>query len=45
MNERIKKLTELTLKGEMYVNPVETEFSCEDVFLPRQQMESKRLCE
>ena len=45
MNERIRKLTELTLKGEMYAYPTKTEYDREDLFLPRQQMESKRLCE
>ena len=45
MNERIKKLTNLTLKGEMYAHPVATEFDREDLFLSRQQRESKRLCE
>ena len=45
MNERIKKLTELTLKGEMYAQPTKTEFDREDLFLSRQQKESKRLCE
>ncbi|MBQ2704576.1 MAG: pyruvate formate lyase family protein, partial [Clostridia bacterium] len=45
MNERIEKLTNLTLKGEMYAHPVATEFDREDLFLSRQQMESKRLCE
>lgn len=44
MNERIEKLTNLTLKGEMYAHPVATEFDREDLFLSRQQMESKRLC-
>ena len=45
MVERIAKLTELTLKGEMYAIPTPTSFDREDVFLPRQEMESKRLCE
>ena len=45
MVERIKKLTELTLKGEMYAKPTETQFDREDLFLSRQEMESKRLCE
>lgn len=45
MNERISKLTELTLKGEMFVSPVKTEYDREDLFLSRQQRESKRLCE
>ena len=45
MNERIRKLTELTLKGEMYAHPTKTEYDREDLFLSRQQRESKRLCE
>lgn len=45
MTERIKKLTELTLKGEMYASPVTTEFDREDIFLAKQQRESKRICE
>ena len=45
MNERISKLTELTLKGEMYAHPTKTEYDREDLFLSRQQKESKRLCE
>lgn len=45
MNERIKKLTELTLNGEMYVSPVKTEFDRADLFLSKTEMEVKRLCE
>jgi len=45
MNERIRKLTELTLAGEMYASPTKTEYDREDLFLPRQHRESKRLCE
>jgi len=45
MNERIRKLAEITLKGEAYAHPVQTEYDREDLFLPRQQKESKRLCE
>ena len=45
MNERIEALTRLTLQGEMYVTPVKTEYDREDLFLPKQQMESKRICE
>lgn len=45
MKERIKKLTELTLSGDMYATPVKTAFDEADLLLPRQQMESKRLCE
>ena len=42
MNERIRKLTELTLKGEMYAHPTKTEYDREDLFLSRQQRESKQ---
>ena len=45
MNERIKKLTELTLNGNMYVSPVKTEFDREDLFLSKIEREVKRLCE
>ncbi len=45
MNERIKKLTELTLQGKMFNTPKNTEFDREDLFLSKQQRESKRLCE
>lgn len=45
MIERIKKLTELTLNGEMYVNPIKTEFDREDLFLSENEMQVKRICE
>lgn len=45
MTERIRKLTDLTLEGKMYAKPTKTEYDREDLFLTRQQMESKRLCE
>ena len=45
MNQRIKKLTELTLNGDMYVSPVKTEFDREDLFLSKIEREVKRLCE
>lgn len=45
MIERIKKLTELTLKGDMYVEPVKTEFDRKDFLLPESQMQVKRICE
>ncbi len=45
MNKRIEELTKLTLEGKMYATAVSTEFDREDLFLSRQQMESKRLCE
>ena len=45
MTERIKKLTELTLSGQMYANTVKTMYDEADLLFPRQQMESKRICE
>lgn len=45
MNERIKALCDLTLKGEMYAVTTKTTFDDADLLLPRQQMESKRICE
>ena len=45
MTERIKKLTELTLSGQMYADTVKTTYDEADLLLPRQQMESKRICE
>ena len=45
MNERIKKLTDLTLKGEMYNEPIKTEYDREDLFLSKHEMDVKRLCE
>lgn len=45
MTERINQLTQLTLAGEMYAYPKETEYDRGDIFLSREQMESKRLCE
>lgn len=45
MNDRIEKLTELTLSGEMYVNPIKTGFDREDLFLSENKMQVKRICE
>lgn len=45
MTERIARLVELTLKGEMYATPQKTQFDREDIFLSQEEMESKRLCE
>lgn len=45
MNERIKRLTELTLSGQMYVEPVKTTYDEADFRLSKQQRESKRICE
>ena len=45
MNKRIEELTKLTLEGKMHAHATKTEYDREDLFLTRQQMESKRLCE
>lgn len=45
MNERIAKLTELTLSGKMYVNPVPTEFDRMDLFLSDHERNAKQICE
>lgn len=45
MNERIRALTALTLQGDMYAKPTAMKFDPTDLSLPRQQGESKRLCE
>lgn len=45
MTERIEKLTELTLSGEMFVEPIKTEFNREDLLLPESEMQAKRICE
>lgn len=45
MTERIPELLKLTLAGQMYVEPQKTNFDPEDADLPRQERESKRLCE
>lgn len=45
MTERIKNLTDLTLKGEMYAVPTKTEFDENDRFLSKEERESKRICE
>ena len=45
MTERIQKLTELTLSGQMYADTVKTAYDEADLLRPRQQMESKRICE
>lgn len=44
MVERIEKLTALTLCGEMYVEPVKTDFDREDLLLPESEMQVKRIC-
>ena len=45
MNERIEKLTELTLAGKMYATAVKTTFDEADMLLEREERESKRICE
>ena len=45
MNERIRKLTEETVKGNMFVNPVKTEYDRCDYFLSPVKMSCKRVCE
>ena len=45
MNERIKILTEKTVKGEMWVEPVKTEYDRTDLFLSPVKMTGKRVCE
>ena len=45
MNERINKLYELTMSGKMGFVVKSPEYDREDIFLPRQKQESKRVCE
>ncbi len=45
MTDRIRKLMELTLKGEMHVKTVATKFDRLDLFLPEQEKDVKRICE
>lgn len=45
MNERIKKLTEYTLNGVMYVSLVKTTFDRKDLFLSKTNRNVKQLCE
>ena len=45
MNERIKKLIERTVNGEMWVEPVKTEYNRTDLFLSPVKMSAKRVCE
>lgn len=45
MTERIQRLTELTLSGQMFVNTVKTDYDEADLLLSRQELESKRICE
>lgn len=43
MNERIAALAKETLAGKMYAVKKKTEFDREDIFLSREERESKRL--
>ena len=45
MRERIQQLVQRALKGEMYVQPIPTEFDRMDLFLSRQKREVKQICE
>lgn len=45
MNDRIQKLVEMTIKGEMYIEPNPTEYDRKDLFLPPVKMSGKRVCE
>lgn len=45
MNERIRKLAEETVKGNMFVYPVKTEYDRCDLFLSPIKMSAKRVCE
>lgn len=45
MNERIERLANKTVSGEMYVYPVKTEYDRCDLFLPPIKMSGKRVCE
>ena len=45
MNNRIQKLLQKTLSGEMYVEPTPTEYDRTDLFLSPVLMSGKRVCE
>lgn len=45
MNKRISELTKLTLEGKMYAEVKPVEFDRMDLLLPREEQETKRLCE
>lgn len=45
MNDRIFELTKLTLEGKMAAKANPMDFDREDIFLPRQERESKQLCQ
>ena len=42
MTERIKKLSDMTVKGEMYIEHTETKYDRKDIFLPPVIMSAKR---
>lgn len=45
MDQRIKKLVEKTIAGEMWVEPVKTVYDRKDLFLTPVKMSAKRICE
>ena len=45
MNERIERLVNKAVAGEMWVEPVKTEYDRTDLFLSPVKMASKRICE
>ena len=45
INERISALAEKTIRGEMYVYPVKTEYSDADLLLSEKKRSAKRVCE
>lgn len=45
MNDRIEKLVEKTVAGQMFVYPVKTEYDRCDLFLSPVKMSAKRVCE
>jgi hypothetical protein len=45
MNERIKKLVQKTIAGEMWVEVIKTGYDRKDLFLSTVKMSGKRVCE
>lgn len=45
MNERIQKIVDMTIKGEMYINPRETRYDRKDLFLSPVKRSAKRVFE
>lgn len=45
MNARIEKLTELTLAGKMFVEPISMKFDRMDIFLSQHERNAKQICE